>query len=52
MFTVSYDEFVDYSFYSDYKVSFMPGMTVKQAVSTSAKVSLNVDTKVAYVYCD
>ena len=52
MFTVDYNTFVDHSFYSDFKVSYMPGLTVSQAVSNNCKVVVNIDTKAVYVYAD
>jgi hypothetical protein len=51
MFTISYSDFVSSTFYNDYTVSSMPGIDLHQALSDSAMVVLNVDTKVAYVYC-
>lgn len=48
MFTVDYNYFVDHSFFSDYSISYMPGLKVKDM--NSAKVVVNVDTKTAYVY--
>lgn len=51
MFTISYFDFVSSTFYRDYKLSLMPGIDLQQALSNSAMVVLNVDTKVAYIYC-
>lgn len=51
MFTISYSDFVSSTFYRDYTLSLMPGMDLQQALSNNAMVVLNVDTKVAYVYC-
>lgn len=51
MFTISYSDFVSSTFYRDYTLSLMPGMDLRQALSDSAMVVLNIDTKVAYVYC-
>lgn len=50
MFTVSYNEFIECPFFSDYVISYMNGLKIMQM--SSAKVILNVDTKVAYVYWD
>lgn len=50
MFTVKYNEFVDNAFYSDFKVSYMPGLKVMNM--SSAKVILNVDSKTAFVFCE
>mgnify|MGYP003424332359 FL=1 len=51
MFTISYSDFVSSTFYNDYTLSLMPGMDLRQALSNSTMVILNIDTKVAYVYC-
>ena len=48
MFTVSYSNFVDCAFYSDFSVSYMPGIKVSDM--KRAKVVVNVDSKTAYVY--
>lgn len=50
MFVVRYSDFVEQSIYSDYTVSFMPGIKVSDM--TTASVLLNVDSKSAFVYCD
>lgn len=51
MFTISYSDFVSSTFYNDYTLSLMPGMDLQQTRLDSAIVILNIDTKVAYVYC-
>lgn len=50
MFCIRYSDFVEQSIYSDYTVSYMPGIKVSDM--GSAKVMLNVDSKSAFVYCD
>jgi hypothetical protein len=52
MFTISYSEFAASSIYSDFAVSFMPGISLRETLSSAAKVLLNIDSKVAFVYCD
>ena len=50
MFTISYREFSSNSLFSNYDITFMPGIKIKDI--DSAKCMINVDTKVAYIYCD
>lgn len=50
MFTVDYSDFVECAFYSDFSVSYMPGIKVSDM--KCAKVVVNVDTKSAYVYSE
>lgn len=50
MFTLSYKEFVDRTDLSNYTVTFMPGLKAMNV--ETAKVILNTDTHIAYVYTD
>jgi len=52
MFNISFSEFVNHPMRNEFKLSLMPGMTLSQTLSCSAKVMLNIDSKVAFVYCD
>ena len=49
MFTIDYVDFVVSSFYTDYSVSYMPGLT---SSLKTAKVVVNVDSETAFVYCE
>ena len=48
MFTIAYSDFVDCSLYTDFSVSYMPGLKVDHM--KSAKILLNIDSKTAFVY--
>ena len=50
MFVVRYADFVDCSFYSDFAITYMPGIRVSDM--SSANVIVNVDSKSAFVYCE
>lgn len=50
MFVVDYSDFVNHSFYSDFAVSYMPGIKVSDI--SHAKVIVNVDFKTAFVYSE
>ena len=52
MFTIDYNTFMNHSFYSDFKISYMPRLTISQAMSNNCKVIVNVDTKFAYIYAE
>lgn len=49
MFTIDYIDFVVSSFYTDYSVSYMPGLA---SSLKTAKVVVNVDSETAFVYCE
>lgn len=48
MFTISWSDFLYCAFYSDFLISYMPGLKIDQM--KSAKVLLNIDSKAAFVY--
>lgn len=50
MFVVNYLDFVEQSFYSDFSISYMPGIKISDM--EYAKVIVNVDSKSAFVYCE
>ena len=50
MFTMSYSDFVDRADFSDFIISYMPGLRVTDMLN--AKVVINVDERTAYVYID
>lgn len=50
MFVVSYLYFVDQSFYSNFSVSYMPGLRVMDMLN--AKVIVNIDSNTAYIYSE
>ena len=50
MFTISYSEFVDRADFSDFMISYMPGLRVTDM--SNAKVVINIDERTAYVYID
>ena len=50
MFVVSYSDFVEQSFYSNFSVSYMPGIKVSDM--KCAKVFVNIDSKSAFVYSE
>lgn len=52
MFNISFSEFIKHPLHDEFKLSLMPGMTLRYAISNSVKVMLNIDSKVAFIYCD
>lgn len=50
MFVVNYSDYLYNSFYSDFTVSYMPGIKVSDM--SHAKVIVNVDSKTAFVYSE
>jgi len=52
MFEISFSEFTNNNFYSDYSISYMTGFTVEDTHNSKAKVIVNVDSKTAFAYMD
>ena len=50
MFTMSYSDFIDRTDLYHFMISYMPGLKVTDMLN--AKVIINVDEKIAYVYID
>jgi hypothetical protein len=50
MHEISYKVFVEDSFYSDFEISFMPGLKVMY--TDIARCLINVDAKTAYVFIE
>lgn len=50
MFTISFSDFCSSFFYSDFKVTHMPGLSSTDAIKSNVMVAVNIDTKEAYVY--
>lgn len=52
MFEISFSEFTNNNFYSDYSISYMTGFTVADTHNSKARVIVNVDSKTAFAYMD
>lgn len=50
MYEISYKMFVEDPFYSNYEISFMPGLKVMY--TDIAKCLINIDAKTAYVFIE